>query len=71
MKRILILVYLLIVSTSALCQSSLYTKHGYRGSVSFATNVGVTAGMMHNSFGIFTSHGKSFGDGIYGVWGQV
>lgn len=63
-KNILVGLFLFIAATMS-AQESLAFEKGYRGSVGLGGNVSVTKGVISNSVELSTSHGYSFGDGMY------
>lgn len=67
MKRIIAVLFALIMAASlSFAQQSGHSfSKGYRGNISLENNIGVTKGIFWNSFAFTTSHGYSFGDGLY------
>lgn len=64
MKRLFVILFAVSFCISVFAQSSPFDK-GYRGNLSLGGNIGITKGIVYNSAGITTSHGYSFGDGVY------
>ena len=64
-KMLLTAVALIFASVMMSAQESHAFEKGYRGNVLVGGNVGVDKGFSHNAAGLTTSHGYSFGDGMY------
>ncbi len=66
MKKI-VLIALAVIFTAATmsAQSGKAFEKGYRGNVSLTGNIGVNKAFFNNGIELTTSHGYSFGDGVY------
>lgn len=64
-KMILTAVAVLFASVAVSAQGSHAFEKGYRGNVSVGGNISVTKGWQSHSVELTTSHGYSFGDGMY------
>lgn len=64
-KLVLVVVSLLLTTLVSYAQSSHAFEKGYRGNVSLTGNIGISKGLSHNGIELTTSHGYSFGDGMY------
>lgn len=67
MKKFLtVLLSIVLAATAMNAQPAGHSfKKGYRGNISLGGSYGVTKGISWNSVSFSTSHGYSFGDGIY------
>ena len=66
MKKLILMTVVLLFSGMALsAQGSRAFEKGYRGTVNIGGEISVTKGWPQNSVGLTTSHGYSFGDGMY------
>lgn len=66
MKKFILLVSaLLLTNMAVMAQSSMAFEKGYRGNISLTGNFGVNRHLINNGVEITTSHGYSFGDGMY------
>ena len=64
-KLILIAAAVMLAAMSASAQGNKAFEKGYRGSVGVGGNVSVTKGWPNSAVELTTSHGYSFGDGMY------
>lgn len=56
---------ILLSAAMVSAQNSHAFEKGYRGNVSLTGNIGVSRGFTNNAVELTTSHGYSFGDGMY------
>ena len=64
-KLVLLSVSLLLTAFMASAQGSHAFEKGYRGNVSLTGNISISKGLSHNGIELTTSHGYSFGNGLY------
>lgn len=65
MKRLILLLIILSCNIELIAQTIGIQEKGYRGYIAFGGDVGVTKGLVSNSFSLLTSHGFSTGEGGY------
>lgn len=65
MKKLFLCVALIVLCLGAMAQQSYSFRKGYRGDVALGGAVGITKGVRNDAFSLSTTHGYSFGDGVF------
>lgn len=65
MKKLILVLCVALIAVSVAAQESFSYRKGYRGDVSLGGSVGVTKGVRNDAISFSTTHGYSFGDGVF------
>lgn len=65
MKKLFLCVALIVLCLGAMAQDCYSYRKGYRGDVALGGVVGITKGVRNDAFSLSTTHGYSFGDGLF------
>lgn len=65
MKKLVLVLCVALITMSVAAQESFSYRKGYRGDVSLGGSVGVTKDVRNDAFSLSTTHGYSFGDGVF------
>ena len=65
MKKLFLSIALIALCVGAMAQQSYSFRKGYRGDVALGGAVGITKGVRNDAFSLSTTHGYSFGDGLF------